>query len=212
MGAVSKRVFDIVVSFIALTFLSPLLAVVAVLVKLDSQGPVFFWQERIGQGFRPFWMLKFRTMVANAERKGGLITFANDPRVTRAGRLLRKTKIDEIPQLLNVLKGDMSLVGPRPEVRRYVHAFRDDYAEILKVRPGLTDLASLKYRDEAALLGRADDPEAEYLRCVLPDKIRLSKDYLRRSSFFFDLSLIVKTVFKLFDFRSDFEHTRRVSS
>jgi len=138
-------------------------------------------------------------MVWNTSWKGQNITVGNDPRITRAGRLLRATKIDELPQLINVLKGDMSFVGPRPEIRQYVELFRKDYEEILKIRPGITDLASVKYRDEAAVLEQSENPEEEYLRRVLPDKINLSKEYIRRSSFFFDLTLILKTVRKLFE-------------
>ena len=196
-----KRMFDIVVAAAALVVLFPLLVLSALLIKLDSPGPIFFKQERIGRNFRPFWIYKFRTMAQDAPARGGLVTIGEDARVTRVGRLLRKSKIDEIPQLTNILSGDMALVGPRPEVRYYVELFRRDYEEILQVRPGLTDLASLKYRDEAALLGKAANPEDEYRTRVLPDKIRLAKDYLRRSSFLFDLGLILKTLFKLFDYR-----------
>ena len=196
-----KRTLDIVVSLIGLICFLPLLLVVAILIKLDSTGPIFFRQERIGRGFRPFQILKFRTMIDNAQRTGGLITFGGDPRVTRIGRILRKTKVDELPQLLNVFKGEMSLVGPRPEVPRYVRAFQKEYEEILKVRPGMTDLASLKYRNEEAMLGQSEHPEEEYMKRVLPDKIKLAQDYVRHSSFLFDLSLIFKTLFKLFDYR-----------
>jgi lipopolysaccharide/colanic/teichoic acid biosynthesis glycosyltransferase len=140
-------------------------------------------------------------MIDNAQTKGRLITLAHDPRITRVGRILRWIKIDELPQLINVLKGEMSLVGPRPEVLRYVRAFQKDYEEILRVRPGMTDLASLKYRNEEAILGNFDNPDEEYVMHVLPDKIRLAKDYLRHSSFLFDLRLILKTLFKLFDYR-----------
>ncbi|SRR5713226_1736204 len=196
-----KRAFDIVVSFLGLVLLLPLLLLVALLIKQDSPGPIFFRQERMGKGFRPFFMCKFRTMVQDAARKGEPITLGRDPRITRVGWYLRKTKIDEFPQLINVLKGEMSLVGPRPEIREFVELFRQDYEEILKVRPGITDLASLKYRDEAAVLEQSENPEEEYLRRVLPDKINLSKEYIRRSSFFFDLTLILKTVLKLFEHR-----------
>jgi len=197
-----KRVLDIAVSLTGLICLLPLMLWVGLLIKLDSAGPIFFKQERLGRGFRPFRILKFRTMIVDAQSKGKLITSAEDPRVTRIGRTLRKLKVDELPQLINVLKGDMSLVGPRPEVPRYVRAFRTDYEEILKVRPGITDLASLKYRNEEALLGGFDDPEEEYVKRVLPDKIKLAKDYLERSSFYFDLRLILKTVMKLFEYRT----------
>jgi lipopolysaccharide/colanic/teichoic acid biosynthesis glycosyltransferase len=136
-------------------------------------------------------------MVQEAPQLGKPITYGNDSRITRAGRLLRKAKLDELPQLINVLKGDMSFVGPRPEVPQYVELFRRDYMEILTVRPGITDLASLKYRDEAALLGKAENPEEEYVSRVLPDKIRLAKDYLKHSSLFFDVAVIVKTLFQI---------------
>lgn len=192
-----KRWFDVAVGFFGLLFLAPLLTAVAVLVKLDSKGPIFFKQERMGKGFRPFTIYKFRTMVENASQRGELTTSDKDPRITGMGRFLRRTKIDELPQLINVLKGEMSIVGPRPEVRRYVELFRQDYEEILKVRPGITDLASLKYQDEAALLGCSRDPEAEYQTKILPDKIALAKEYLRRSSLLFDLSLVLKTLPKL---------------
>ena len=191
-----KRSCDVLVSSLGLLFLSPFLGVIAVLIKLDSRGPVFFRQERIGQGLRRFSIYKFRTMVVEAPQKGGPLTAHGDPRITRPGRILRKSKIDELPQLINVLRGEMTLVGPRPEVQQYVNLFRHDYEEILRVRPGITDLASLKYRDESLLLAVAD-PEQEYIESILPDKIALAKEYVRHSSFFFDLSLIVKTVARI---------------
>jgi lipopolysaccharide/colanic/teichoic acid biosynthesis glycosyltransferase len=193
-----KRTFDIIVSFLGLLVLTPLLLFLAVVIKLDSPGPIFFRQERIGRGFRPFSIFKFRTMVQNLSDQGRLITVGDDPRITRVGRILRKSKFDELPQLINVLKGDMSLVGPRPEVRRYVELFRKDYEQILKIRPGITDLASLKYNDEATLLTQLENPEAEYCNRILPDKISLSKEYVKKSSFIFDLSLIIKTLSKIF--------------
>jgi lipopolysaccharide/colanic/teichoic acid biosynthesis glycosyltransferase len=199
---VIKRVFDIVVAGVGLILLLPVMIIVALLIKSDSQGPVFFKQQRMGKGFRPFWIYKFRTMKENSELAGRLVTVGEDPRITRVGRFLRKTKIDELPQLINVLKGDMSFVGPRPEVPRFVELFQREYAEILAIRPGITDLASLKYQDEASLLAKAEDPEEEYLQHVLPDKIRLAKDYLQHSSLFFDLWLIAKTLFKVLNYRT----------
>lgn len=188
-----KRTLDIIAALAGLLVLAPLFAAVALLIKLDSPGPVFFKQQRIGRGFRPFWIYKFRTM--SPDGSGALpLTIGADSRITRAGAVLRRSKIDELPQLFNILKGDMTIVGPRPEVPRYVEAFHRDYEEILTVRPGLTDLASLKYRDEAALLGQTADPEQEYLSRVLPDKIRLAKEYIRRSSLAFDVDLIIKTL------------------
>jgi lipopolysaccharide/colanic/teichoic acid biosynthesis glycosyltransferase len=184
------------VAFLGLLLLSPFMAAIAALIKLDSRGPVFFRQERIGQAHRTFFIYKFRTMVEDAPKKGGCLTADRDPRITRAGRMLRRTKIDELPQLINVFRGEMTLVGPRPEVPRYVNLFRNDYDEILRVRPGITDLASLKYRDEAPLLAVAD-PERVYLEAILPDKIALAKEYVYQSSFFFDLTVILKTIGKV---------------
>jgi lipopolysaccharide/colanic/teichoic acid biosynthesis glycosyltransferase len=192
-----KRAFDIAVASAGLALLCPLFALIALLIKVDSPGPILFRQERIGRGFRPFLIYKFRTMVQDASGRGMLVTAGEDPRITRIGRFLRKTKIDELPQLLNVLKGEMTLVGPRPEVRKYVELFRADYEEILQVRPGITDWASLKYRDEAVILGRFEQPEQEYVRRVLPEKMKLAKAYVRHASFFSDLALIFATLRKL---------------
>jgi lipopolysaccharide/colanic/teichoic acid biosynthesis glycosyltransferase len=193
-----KRAFDIVVASIGLVLLSPLFLLVSILIKLDSRGPVLFKQERMGREFRPFLIYKFRTMFEDAPHRGGPITFGGDPRITRVGRFLRKTKIDELPQLINVVKGELSFVGPRPEVRRYVELFRSDYKKILEVRPGITDLASLKYRDEEAILAKSENPEEAYMKQVLPDKIKLAKQYIDQSSFLLDLGIILKTLFKLF--------------
>ncbi len=198
-----KRLFDMVAAAVGLVLLSPLLLLTAVLVKVTSPGPVLFHQERIGRGGAAFSLLKFRTMVKDAPKLGGQITVGDDPRVTGVGRWLRKTKLDELPQLFNVLRGDMSLVGPRPEVRRYVEMFADDYAEILRLRPGMTDLASIKYRDEAAILGQAADPEEEYVRRVLPEKIRLAREYVRRQSLLLDLIIICRTPISLLHDRAD---------
>jgi lipopolysaccharide/colanic/teichoic acid biosynthesis glycosyltransferase len=193
-AGLAKRTLDLALAGLGVVVLSPLLAAVAASVALDSPGPVFFRQVRVGRGFRPFRIIKFRTMVEDASRRGGPLSIGADPRVTRVGRWLRRGKLDELPQLFNVLAGDMSLVGPRPEVPEYVERFRADYVDILTVRPGMTDLASLKYRDESALLAAAADPGAEYLRVILPDKIRLAREYVRRSSVLFDLSLILRTL------------------
>ena len=193
-----KRAFDIIVAIVGLLLLSPLFLFVALLIKLDSPGPIFFRQERMGKRFKPFFIYKFRTMVQDAPRWGGPITFGADSRITRVGRVLRRTKIDEFPQLINVLRGEMSLVGPRPELRQYVELFRQDYEEIVRVTPGITDLASLHYRYEAETLGNSPNLEEEYVRHILPEKIRLAKEYMRRSSLFFDISLILKTLAKLF--------------
>jgi lipopolysaccharide/colanic/teichoic acid biosynthesis glycosyltransferase len=196
-----KRLVDFAAAVAGLLVFWPLFAATALAIKLDSPGPVFFKQRRIGRHFKPFRIYKFRTMVVDAPRRGGLLTAGADPRITRVGRFLRKSKIDELPQLFNVLKGEMALVGPRPEVPKYVQFYRKDYEVILQIKPGITDLASLKYRNEASLLAQAQNPEQEYVGRVLPDKIRMAKEYIQHSSFLFDLKLVFKTIFKLFDCR-----------
>lgn len=189
----TKRVFDILMSSLGIILLSPLLLLIVLLVKIDSPGPALFKQERTGRNFRLFKIIKFRTMTGEPTADA-LLTVGEDVRVTRVGRWLRRFKLDELPQLFNVVIGDMSLVGPRPEVPRYVEMFRKDYEELLAVQPGLTDLASIKYRHEAALLGMAQNAEQEYLSIILPDKIRIAKTYLRQSSFPADLSIILRTL------------------
>jgi len=190
-----KRLLDFLFASMGLIVLSPLLLIIAALVKLTSPGPVLFCQQRVGRCFRPFTIYKFRTMVAGAQHRGGALTHGEaDPRITKVGRFLRRTKIDELPQLWNVVKGEMSLVGPRPEVAKYVERFREQYAEILQVRPGITDLASLKYRHEAKLLGSAEDPDALYTQQILPDKIAISKQYLADRSLWLDAMIVWKTV------------------
>ena len=186
-----KRIFDILLSLAALVVVWPFLLLAAVLVRLDSPGPALFVQERVGRNFRRFRLFKFRTMAANAGGPG--ITYGADRRITRVGKVLRKTKVDELPQLLNVLRGDMSFVGPRPELPQYTEMFAGDYAEVLAVRPGITSPASLKYRSEAEILGRVTEPTDYYVRVILPDKLKLDKQYLTRLSFWYDLSLILAT-------------------
>jgi lipopolysaccharide/colanic/teichoic acid biosynthesis glycosyltransferase len=189
----TKRAFDIVSAAIGLALLAPLFLVVAAWIKLDSPGPVFFRQERIGRGGTPFRIHKFRTM--RVEAAGAALTVGADPRITRAGRFLRRTKIDELPQLIDVLRGDMSVVGPRPEVPRYVAAYPPALrTKVLSVRPGITDPASLQFRDESALLARAADPEREYREVVLPQKLRLAADYVDTASLGGDLRLIAATL------------------
>jgi lipopolysaccharide/colanic/teichoic acid biosynthesis glycosyltransferase len=189
-----KRLFDIGAAAAGLIVLCPLFAIIAVLIKWDSDGPVFFRQSRIGRHFRPFFIYKFRTMLSDAPAIGPLLTVGDDPRITRVGRWLRRTKLDELPQLINILTGDMSFVGPRPEVERYVRLFRTEYAEILQVRPGITDLASLKYRAESTLLARSPKPEEEYVTRILPDKLRLGQQYVRELSLGRDVMLIARTL------------------
>lgn len=191
---VSKRIIDIICSFIGLVLLAPFLAMVATFIKCASPGPVFFRQTRMGQFGRPFRIYKFRTMCIDAETQGAQVTTGDDPRLTGVGRVLRRYKIDELPQLFNVVLGEMSLVGPRPEVPRYVAAFKKDYEQILKVKPGITDYASLEFKDESELLEMAENPEKKYLDEILPVKIELYKKYLREQSFFNDIRLILLTI------------------
>lgn len=205
-----KRVVDAIVASIALVLLAPLLAIIALAIKLESRGPVLFKQQRLGLGFRPFAIYKFRTMRHDESGGGRVLTLQEDDRITRIGRVLRATKVDELPQLLNVVKGEMSLVGPRPEVKRYVDMFPNDYREILQVRPGLTDLASIKYRNEAALLN-AVDGEQEYVRRILPDKLRLAREYIRRSSPWFDFLLILRTAWSLVT-PAEMPHSREIDA
>jgi len=192
-----KRTFDLVLSMSALVFLIPFFAVAGLLIKLDTSGPIFYRQKRIGKKFKPFYILKFRTMIEDADKKGSHITAGGDVRVTRVGSILRKTKIDELPQLINVLKGEMSFVGPRPEVEKYVEIYRSDYDYILNVRPGITDIASLTFRDEETVLAKEANPELYYVQKLLPQKIKLANDYIRHASFFYDCKLIILTIFKV---------------
>lgn len=190
-----KRIFDFTASLIGLAICLPLFVVVAIFVKLDSRGPVFYRQERIGKNFNPFNIYKFRTMTKE-QNGGSLVTVAGDTRVTRVGKHLRKYKIDEIPQLLNVLKGDMSLVGPRPEVRKYVELFRDDYEKLLEVQPGITDPSSIAYINEEEVLASCEDWEGEYIRNILPEKIKSSLEYVHSRSFRNDFRYVVRTLRK----------------
>ncbi len=189
-----KRALDFLLSAAGLTVLAPVFLVTAIAIRLDSPGPVFFRQRRMGRHLRPFSMFKFRTMVHNAAEIGPGITVGRDPRITRVGHFLRQTKIDELPQLWNVLRGDMSLVGSRPELEQYVMMYAQDYRSILKARPGITDVASIVYRDESELLAQSQDPEETYVHVVLPDKIRMARHYTREASLMHDLRLIAATV------------------
>jgi lipopolysaccharide/colanic/teichoic acid biosynthesis glycosyltransferase len=192
-----KRLFDLFISVAGLIALSPIFTLIAVLTMLDSPGPVFFRQTRVGQFGKLFRIYKFRTMVADAENLGAQVSTGDDPRITRIGAILRKYKIDELPQLFNVVIGEMSLVGPRPEVPRYVEAFKKDYEEILTVKPGITDFASLEYKDENELLKGSNNPEDKYLKEILPSKIEFYRKYLREQNLVTDLKLIFKTLWRL---------------
>ena len=192
-----KRAFDFIVAWLGLIVLSPLFAVVAVLIKLDSPGSIFFRGPRVGKSGRPFKIVKFRTMVQNAARLGPGITLSGDPRVTRIGRWLRRTKIDELPQLWNVVCGEMSLVGPRPEDPRYVALYTDEQRRILSVRPGITSPASIQFRHEEALLTAGDVDT--YVQSLMPAKLQVDLEYLDHRTFFSDFYVLLRTAFKLIE-------------
>ncbi|MDA1354159.1 MAG: sugar transferase [bacterium] len=189
-----KRVLDFAVALSGLYILFPFFVLIAICIKIDTKGPVFYRQERVGKQFKHFRLFKFRSMVVDADKKGLGITAKGDARITIMGRFLRRTKIDELPQLINVLLGDMSLVGPRPEIPKYVEMAYDDFKELLRVRPGITDPATLEYRYEEEVLAEFEDKEKGYIEQVLPEKIKLSKSYLEKITFISDLRLILRTV------------------
>ncbi|WP_026885798.1 sugar transferase [Clostridium beijerinckii] len=193
---VVKRIFDFICSTLGLIVLSPILIVIAIRIKTDSDGPVFFKQIRIGEKNKEFEILKFRTMVVDAEKLGRQITVGNDSRITKIGAFLRKYKLDELPQLINVFKGDMSLVGPRPEVPRYVKMYNEEQRRVLEVKPGITDLASIRYRDENDLLGEAENPDDFYINTIMPDKLALNLEYINKNNIFLDIYIILKTIVK----------------
>ena len=190
-----KRLFDIVCSFFGLLVLSPLFVFLSLWVGLGSKGGVFYKQKRVGRFNKDFTLYKFRSMRVGADKKGLLTIGGKDSRVTKAGFFIRKYKLDELPQLLNVLKGDMSFVGPRPEVRKYVDMYTERQLKVLDVRPGITDLASIKYRNENDLLATADNPEQYYIDFVMQDKLALNLQYIETRSFFGDIKLIFRTIF-----------------
>ncbi|MDO5980504.1 sugar transferase [Flavivirga spongiicola] len=192
-----KRSFDVVFSIMGLFILSPFLILIAVLIKLDSKGPVLFVQGRVGKNNIDFNIFKFRTMRVQSQGKGLLTLGNNDSRITKVGYFLRRYKIDEFPQLINILKGDMSFVGPRPELRYYVNFYSESDMKIFAVRPGITGLASLKYRNEVELLKAAKNPEDFFVNTIIPDKLKYNKEYIRRQNFFFDLKLIGITIIKV---------------
>lgn len=191
----AKRAFDLLLSLAALVLLSPVLLAIALVVRLDSPGPVFFRQERVGRHGRVFRIHKFRTMVVDAPARGLPLTVGADPRITRSGAWLRRTRLDELPQLIDVLRGDMSLVGPRPEVPRYVAHYPPALRErALAVRPGITDPSSLAHLDESERLAAAADPEREYIEHILPAKLQAAADYAARASLWTDLGVILRTL------------------
>lgn len=188
-----KRLFDVMASGLGLLVLFPLFLFVALWIKLDSPGPVFYRQVRVGRHNKDFRIFKFRSMRVGAD-KGSLVTIGGrDPRVTRSGYIIRKFKIDELPQLINVFVGDMSLVGPRPEVRHYVDYWTPEQMHVLDVRPGITDPASIKFRNENELMDKADNPECYYINVIMQEKIKLYLEYVRNNSFWYDIKLIFRT-------------------
>ena len=188
-----KRIFDVIASGLGLIVLSPLFIILAIWIKLDSKGPVFYRQVRVGYKNKDFRIFKFRSMRVGAD-KGSLVTIGgHDPRVTRSGYFIRKFKFDELPQLINVFLGDMSLVGPRPEVRHYVDYWTPEQMHVLDVRPGITDPASIKFRNENELMEKAVDTEKYYIEVIMQEKIKLYLEYVEKHSFFYDLGLIFKT-------------------
>jgi lipopolysaccharide/colanic/teichoic acid biosynthesis glycosyltransferase len=189
-----KRGFDFVSSLFGLILISPVLVTVAVLIKKEDGGPVFYRGVRVGRFGKTFRIFKFRTMVVNAEKLGGASTADDDARITKVGKFIRKFKLDELPQLINVLKGEMSIVGPRPEVQMYVDMFTEEEKAILSVRPGITDWASVWNPDEGAILAGSPDPEKTYMEKIRPEKIRLQLKYMRERSFLVDLKIILETL------------------
>ena len=188
-----KRIFDIVASGIGLILLSLLFVILAIWIKCDSIGPVFYKQVRVGRNNMDFQLFKFRSMRVGSDKKGLITVGGHDPRITRSGYYIRKYKLDEFPQLINVFKGDMSLVGPSPEVRKYVDMYTEEQMHVLDVRPGITDLASIRYRNENELLERVNDPDKYYVEVIMPDKLRINLEYVARHSFTFDIRLIFQT-------------------
>jgi lipopolysaccharide/colanic/teichoic acid biosynthesis glycosyltransferase len=188
----AKRALDLLVSSLALLLLSPLLLLLTLWVKLDSQGPVLYSGRRVGKDGQPFLMYKFRTMVEGAERRGPAVTYRDDPRITRAGRFLRRTKLDELPQLLNVVRGEMSLVGPRPEDPSYVALYTPQQRQVLSVKPGITGPTQLEYRDEASML-QGESVDEEYVTRLMPEKLKLDLEYVRQRSLALDLRILWRT-------------------
>lgn len=190
-----KRLFDITASFFGILILSPLFIFISLWVGLSSKGGVFYKQIRVGRNNKDFKLYKFRSMRVNSDKQGLLTVGSKDSRITKAGYFIRKYKIDELPQLFNVLKGDMSFVGPRPEVRRYVDLYSEEQMKVLSVRPGITDPASIKYRNENDILSSASNPEEYYIQHIMPDKLKINIDYINKRTFIKDIKIIFQTIF-----------------
>ncbi len=191
------RFFDFVLSLVGLVILAPIFIVLAVWIKIDSVGPVFYKQIRVGQNGKDFGLFKFRSMVVDADKKGLITVGGRDPRITRSGYFIRKYKLDELPQLINVLVGDMSLVGPRPEVRKYVELYDDEQNKVLSVKPGITDYASIEYMDENEILGKSTDPEKTYIEEIMPEKIKYNMKYIKNRSLIEYFKIIFLTILKI---------------
>ena len=191
------RFFDFILSLVGLVILAPLFIVLSVWIKIDSIGPVFYKQIRVGQNGKDFGLFKFRSMVVDADKKGLITVGGRDPRITRSGYFIRKYKLDELPQLINVLVGDMSLVGPRPEVRKYVDLYTYEQQKVLSVKPGITDYASIEYMDENEILGKSSDPEKTYIEEIMPEKIKYNMKYIKNRSLIEYFKIIFLTVLKI---------------
>lgn len=189
-----KRFFDILATILGGLILLPIIIPIIIWIKLSSKGPLFYVQKRVGKNFKEFNLYKFRSMIINADKVGPSVTSGDDPRITKVGRIIRKTKIDELPQLINVIKGDMSLVGPRPEVMKFVKEKKDEYKNILTIKPGITDNAAIEFRDEETIMEQYIDKEKAYIDIVLPQKIELYNKYIRNISLLNDIKLILKTL------------------
>ena len=193
-NSIGKRLFDIVATIIGGALLLPIIIPIAIWIKLSSKGPLFYIQKRVGKDFKEFDLYKFRSMIVDADQVGPSVTSGDDPRITKVGAIIRRTKIDELPQLLNVLKGDMSLVGPRPEVMKFVSQKKEEYKKVLSVKPGITDNAAIEFRDDETIMEQYEDKEKAYIDIVLPKKIELHYKYIDNISFINDVKLILKTL------------------
>jgi putative undecaprenyl-phosphate galactose phosphotransferase len=191
------RFFDFILSLVGLVVLAPIFIVLAIWIKIDSTGPVFYKQVRVGQNGIDFGLFKFRSMVVDADKKGLITVGGRDPRITRSGYFIRKYKLDELPQLINVLVGDMSLVGPRPEVRKYVDLYTDEQQKVLSVKPGITDYASIEYMDENEILGKSSDPEKTYIEEIMPEKIKYNMKYIQNKNVSEYFKIIFLTLLKI---------------
>ncbi|MDU6766306.1 MAG: sugar transferase [Gemella haemolysans] len=191
------RFFDFILSLVGLVVLAPIFIVLAIWIKIDSKGPVFYKQVRVGRNGIDFGLFKFRSMVVDADKKGLITVGGRDPRITRSGYFIRKYKLDELPQLINVLVGDMSLVGPRPEVRKYVELYTDEQQKVLSVKPGITDYASIEYMDENEILGKSNDPEKTYIEEIMPEKIKYNMKYIQNKNVSEYFKIIFLTLLKI---------------